>query len=190
MPCLFAAQRGEYSRFSRWVTEIIAAKAPLFEKVWMNFISTSPVWTFTSGSLSMDDRFKKEIIDKTNLPISFGLATNKLVAKIATDEIGNPTGIFCTTRYGTGLSCSLPVNKILAWALTFTALKEMDIKFIGDILEEVAGRNGRTPWQMGPRPVEQSTGNTFWRSTHGMKLNRSLQKTLSMKVRPMLAFIK
>ena len=24
--------RGEYSRFSRWVTDIIAAKAPLFEK--------------------------------------------------------------------------------------------------------------------------------------------------------------
>jgi DNA polymerase-4 len=29
---LVRGTRGEYSRFSRWVTEIIAAKAPLFEK--------------------------------------------------------------------------------------------------------------------------------------------------------------
>jgi len=29
---LVRGTRGEYSRYSRWVTEIIAAKAPLFEK--------------------------------------------------------------------------------------------------------------------------------------------------------------
>jgi DNA polymerase-4 len=46
---LVQGTRGEYSRYSRWVTDIIAAKAPLFEKAsideffidltgWINFL--------------------------------------------------------------------------------------------------------------------------------------------------------
>src|SRR5688500_1518733 len=79
--------RGEYSRFSRWVTEIIAEKAPLFEK--------ASIDEFYLDLTGMDKYFnpykwtidlRQEIIDKTKLPISFGLAANKMVAKIATDE--------------------------------------------------------------------------------------------------------
>ncbi|HEX6432490.1 MAG TPA: DNA polymerase IV, partial [Niastella sp.] len=84
--------RGEYSRYSRWVTEIIAAKAPLFEK--------ASIDEFYLDLTGMDKYFnpyqwtidlRQEIIDKTGLPISFGLAGNKMVAKIATDE-AKPNG--------------------------------------------------------------------------------------------------
>ncbi|MFX6027799.1 DNA polymerase IV, partial [Acinetobacter baumannii] len=34
---------------------------------------------------------RKQIIDETQLPISFGLASNKMIAKIATDE-AKPNG--------------------------------------------------------------------------------------------------
>lgn len=84
--------RGQYSKYSRWVTEIIAAKAPLFEK--------TSIDEFYIDLTGMDKYFKpyewtialrEEIIDKTKLPISFGLASNKMVAKIATDE-AKPNG--------------------------------------------------------------------------------------------------
>src|SRR5919106_1255731 len=127
--------RGEYSRFSRWVTEIIAAKAPLFEKA-----SIDEFYLDLSG---MDKYFnpfqwtidlRQEIIDKTKLPISFGLATNKLIAKIATDE-AKPNGyLFVQPGMEKEFLAPLPVNKIPGVGeSTFITLKEMGIKFIGDI---------------------------------------------------------
>jgi DNA polymerase-4 len=84
--------RGDYSRYSRWVTDIIAAKAPVFEKA-----SIDEFYVDLTGMDKYFDPYKwtidlrEEIIDKTQLPISFALATNKLIAKIATNE-AKPNG--------------------------------------------------------------------------------------------------
>ena len=84
--------RGEYSRYSRWVTEIIAGKAPLFEKA-----SIDEFYLDLTGMDKYFDPFRwtidlrEEITGKTKLPISFALASNKLVAKIATDQ-AKPNG--------------------------------------------------------------------------------------------------
>src|SRR5215467_5130961 len=78
--------RGEYSKYSRMVTEIIAAKAPLFEKA-----SIDEFYLDLSGMNRFFDPYqwtielREEIISATGLPISFALASNKMVAKIATD---------------------------------------------------------------------------------------------------------
>lgn len=83
---------GEYSRYSRWVTNIIAARAPLFEKA-----SIDEFYLDLTGMDKYFDPYKwtielrQEITDKTGLPISFALASNKLIAKIATNE-AKPNG--------------------------------------------------------------------------------------------------
>lgn len=153
---LVRGTRGEYSRFSRWVTEIIAAKAPLFEK--------ASIDEFYIDLTGMDKFFepyewtielRQEIIDKTKLPISFGLASNKLVAKIATDE-AKPNGyLFVQPGKEKEFLAPLPVNKIPGVGeSTFITLKEMGIKLIGDIaklpveeLEERLGKWGADLWQ-------------------------------------------
>ena len=82
----------EYSRYSRWVTNIIAEKAPLFEK--------ASVDEFYIDLTGMDKYFnplewtvdlRKKIMKDTGLPISFGLASNKMMAKIATNK-AKPNG--------------------------------------------------------------------------------------------------
>jgi DNA polymerase-4 len=82
----------DYSKYSRWVTEIIASKAPLFEKA-----SVDEFYLDLSG---MDKFFKplewtimlrEQIMRETGLPISFGLASNKMMAKIATN-LAKPNG--------------------------------------------------------------------------------------------------
>jgi DNA polymerase-4 len=104
--------RGEYSRYSRWVTEIIAAKAPLFEK--------ASIDEFYIDLTGMDKYFdplkwtialREEIMTTTQLPISFGLASNKMVAKIATDE-AKPNG-YLFVKHGMEkiFLAPLPVNK-------------------------------------------------------------------------------
>ncbi len=128
--------RGEYSRFSRWVTDIIAAKAPLFEKA-----SIDEFYVDLTGMDKFFDPYqwtidlRAEIIDKTQLPISFGLATNKMVAKIATD-MAKPNGyLFVRPGMEQAFLASLPVNKFSGVGdVTHKVLNEMGIKTIGDIL--------------------------------------------------------
>ena len=153
---LVRGSRGDYSRYSRWVTEIIAAKAPLFEK--------ASIDEFYIDLTGMDKYFdpyqwtielRQEIIDKTKLPISFGLSSNKFVSKIATDE-AKPNGyIFVQPGREQDFLAPLPVNKIPGVGeSTFLSLKEMGIKFIGDItkisadeMEKTLGKWGADLWQ-------------------------------------------
>jgi len=147
--------RGEYSRYSRWVTEIIAAKAPLFEK--------ASIDEFYLDLTGMDRYFnpyqwtidlRQEIIDKTGLPISFGLAANKMVAKIAANE-AKPNG-YLHIAFGREKEflASLKVNKIPGVGEhMYQALRELGIETIADLamqpielLENRFGKYGGDLW--------------------------------------------
>ncbi len=84
--------RGQYSKFSQWVTDIIAAKAPLFEKASIDefYIDLTGMDRFFDP-LQWTIDLREEITEKTGLPISFGLASNKMVAKMATNA-AKPNG--------------------------------------------------------------------------------------------------
>ncbi len=89
---LLRGTRGEYSRFSRWVTDIIASRAPLFEKASIDefYVDLGGMERFFDP-LDWTIALRKEIMDQTKLPISFGIASNKMVAKMATNE-AKPNG--------------------------------------------------------------------------------------------------
>ena len=84
--------RGQYSKFSQWVTDIIAAKAPLFEKASIDefYVDLTGMDRFFDP-LQWTIDLRTEIMEKTRLPISFGLASNKMVAKMATNA-AKPNG--------------------------------------------------------------------------------------------------
>lgn len=133
--------RGEYSRFSRWVTEIIASKAPLFEK--------ASIDEFYLDLTGMDKYFqpyqwtidlRQQIMNETKLPISFALASNKLIAKIATNE-AKPNG-YMHVPYGMeqAFLAPLKVNKIPGvGGQTHAALLELGITTIRDLAEKPIG---------------------------------------------------
>lgn len=134
---LVRGTRGEYSRYSRWVTEIIAAKAPLFEKA-----SIDEFYIDLTGMDKFFDPFqwtidlRKEITEQTQLPISFGLATNKMIAKIATDE-AKPNGyLFVQPGMEKDFLAPLPVSKFSGVGeQTLKTLQAMGIHLIKDIVE-------------------------------------------------------
>ncbi len=153
---LVRGTRSEYSRYSRWVTDIIAAKAPLFEKASIDefFIDLTGMDKFFDP-YQWTINLRAEIIDKTQLPISFGLATNKMVAKIATDE-AKPNGyLFVQPGMEKAFLAPLPVNKFSGVGEhTFQVLKEMGIHTIKDLsetpiaaLEKRLGKYGADLWQ-------------------------------------------
>ena len=147
--------RGEYSRYSRWVTQIIAAKAPLFEKA-----SVDEFYLDLNGMDKFFDTMKwavdlrNQIIDETKLPISFGLSCNKMMAKMATNE-AKPNG-YLQIPFGKEQEflAPLPVNKIPGVGEhTHAILKSMGLFTIKDIsncskemLEERLGKWGTDLW--------------------------------------------
>ncbi len=141
--------RGEYSKYSRWVTEIIAAKAPLFEKA-----SIDEFYLDLTGMDRYFDPWKwtielrEEITGATKLPISFALASNKMVSKIATNE-AKPNGyIHVPAGLEQEFLAPLKVDRIPGVGeQTNLALKEMGIITIRDLgkasLEDLEKRFGK-----------------------------------------------
>ncbi|MBK8611707.1 MAG: DNA polymerase IV [Chitinophagaceae bacterium] len=147
--------RHEYSKYSRWVTQIIAAKAPLFEKASIDefYIDLTGMQKFFDP-LQWTINLRQEIMDETKLPISFGMASNKMMAKIATDE-AKPNG-YLQVPFGKEKEFLAPmkVSKIPGVGEhTYEVLKAMGITTIKDIsektqeeLEERLGKWGIDLW--------------------------------------------
>jgi DNA polymerase IV len=149
------SSRSDYGKYSRYVTEIIAAKAPLFEKASIDefYLDLTGMDKY-HNVLEWTKELRQEIMDKTLLPISFGLGSNKMIAKIATDE-AKPNG-FIFVQYGKekDFLAGLKVNKFSGVGeSTYKVLVQMGINTIGDItkrteqeMELALGKHGSDLW--------------------------------------------
>ncbi len=149
------SSRADYSKYSRWVTQIIASKAPKFEKASIDefYIDLTGMDKFFNPMQWTID-LRQQIIDETKLPISFGLSSNKMMAKIATNE-AKPNG-YLQVPFGKEKEflAPLPVNKIPGVGdQTYEVLTAMGILSIRDIykrtpeeLEERLGKWGTDLW--------------------------------------------
>jgi DNA polymerase-4 len=153
--------RGEYSKYSRIVTNIIADKAPLFEKASIDEFYldlTGMEKYFQPYQWTID--LRQEIIDKTGLPISFALASNKMVAKIGTDA-AKPNG-YIHIPFGREKEFLAPltVNKIPGVGdQTYENLKAIGIYTIRDLSEQ------------SPEVLEKRFGKygfDLWNKAHGI----------------------
>ena len=81
-----------YSKYSRLVTDVIAEKAPVYEKASIDehYLDITGIDRFY-GAYKWTHELRQSIIRETGLPISFGLSVNKTVCKIATGE-AKPNG--------------------------------------------------------------------------------------------------
>lgn len=145
----------DYSRYSQWVTDIIGAKAPLFEKASVDefYLDLQGMDTFFDP-LKWTIDLRKLITNETGLPISFGIAKNKMVAKMATNE-AKPNG-FLQVPLGKEKEFLAPleVNKIPGVGeQTNKILEYHKIKRIRDIhnstaeeFEKLLGKPGQDLW--------------------------------------------
>lgn len=151
---------GQYAKYSAWVTNIIAANAPLYEKASIDefYIDLTGMDTFFNP-LEWTIKLRQTIMDETGLPISFGLATNKLVAKIATDE-AKPNGyLFVTPGKEKEFLAPLPVEKLGGVGKkSHQTLLGLGIYTIGDILKYDAGLLEKALGKWGTQLVRQANG--------------------------------
>ena len=145
-----------YSKYSKVVTEIIAEKAPLFEKASIDehYIDITGMDRFF-GSIKWTKELRKSIIDNTGLPISFGLSVNKTVSKIATGE-AKPNGeLYIPGNDVKPFMFPLSIKKIpMIGNKTYQLLRSMGIITIKtlssipvEMMEKVMGKNGIVIWK-------------------------------------------
>ena len=81
-----------YSEYSRKVTKLIADAAPLFEKASIDefYLDLTGMGKFFDP-LTWTIELRNKIMKETGLPISFGLSSSKMVAKMATN-LAKPNG--------------------------------------------------------------------------------------------------
>lgn len=150
-----SSSRDQYSKYSRWVTDIIASKVPLFEKASIDefYIDLTGMDKFF-GVSQYAKELRQHIIDETGLPISCGLASARFIAKMATNE-AKPNG-FLEIPHGkeTAFLWPLGIEKINGVGKqTEQHLKSYGIYTIEDIaktpiehLERIAGKWGEALW--------------------------------------------
>lgn len=145
-----------YSRHSRLVTDIIAEKAPLYEKASIDehYIDISGMDRFL-GSYKWSHELRDRIIRETGLPISFGLSVNKTVSKIATGE-AKPNGErHIGKEQVQPFLDPLSVRKIpMVGSKTYQLLRSMGVSTIRtlgaipmEMVQSVLGKNGLEIWK-------------------------------------------
>jgi DNA polymerase-4 len=146
---------GEYSKYSRVVTQIIADAVPQYEKASIDeFYCDLTGMDKFFGVSAWTQELRQRIIRETGLPISYGLSANKLVSKMATNE-AKPNG-YLEIPHGreTAFLWPLTVDKIpMVGKQTQHQLYAIGINTIEQLaktpvenLEKLFGKWGRKLW--------------------------------------------
>jgi len=184
----------EYSRYSNMVTEVIADRAPLFEKASIDefYLDVSGMDKFfgtQKWAWELRDKIKKE----TRLPLSAGLSINKTVSKIATGEAKPDNRLFVPREQVKSFLTPLDIEKMpMAGPKTQSLLRDLGINTIGMLMDfpqkvliRLFGQNGLSLWKkangLDYSPVvpyseakSMSTERTFGEDTADMNFLKSI----------------
>ena len=145
-----------YSNYSRTVTDIIAEKAPAYEKASVDehYIDMTGMDRFYSTG-KWAGELRQRVIKETGLPISLGLSVNKTVSKIATGE-AKPNGErHVEQSLVNPFLDPLSIRKIpMVGKKSYHLLRSMGISRIytlrqipADMMTSVMGKNGMDVWK-------------------------------------------
>ena len=150
------SSRSEYSKYSRWVTDIIASKVPNFEKASIDefYVDLTGMQKFF-GVSKYTRELRQQIMKETGLPISCGLSSARFISKMATNE-AKPNG-FLEIPHGKEKEFLWPlsISKINGVGKqTEQTLKDLGLYTIEDIaktplevMERYVGKWGESLWQ-------------------------------------------
>jgi DNA polymerase-4 len=145
-----------YSKYSKLVTDIIQDTVPVFEKSSIDeFYVDLTGFDKYFGSSRFTAELKKKVSSESGLPISYGLASNKLISKVATNEV-KPNGQI-EIPFGNEKSFLNPLNitKIPGvgkqTAMLLFKMGVETVKILSDIpvemMHNLLGRSGIDLWR-------------------------------------------
>ncbi|HVZ55476.1 MAG TPA: DNA polymerase IV [Chitinophagaceae bacterium] len=145
-----------YSRASALVTDVIGDSVPLFEKSSIDefYVDLTGMDRYF-GCRLFTEELKRKVSRESGLPISFGLASNKLVSKVATNEVKPNGQIEIPFGQEKGFLAPLSVLKIPGIGKeTGYKLLKMGVETVRtlseipvELLQNLLGRNGTELWR-------------------------------------------
>jgi DNA polymerase-4 len=145
-----------YVKYSRMVTDVIAEKAPVYEKMSIDehYLDLTGMDRFY-GIAQWARELKSRITNETGLPISYGLSLNKTVAKIATGEAKPNGALQVEPERVCPFMDPLSIRKIPGIGVkSFQLLRTMGVSTIfnlrsipSNMVERVLGKNGTDIWK-------------------------------------------
>ncbi len=191
-----------YSQHSHLVTEIIASRAPVFEKASIDefYVDATGLDRFF-GAYKWAAELQDFIVHESGLPISLGMSVNKLVSKVATAEFKPNARKHIAPGEEKDFLAPLAVEKIpMVGKQTAAFLYDMGVRTVATLrnmplpfLVSALGKNGISLWNrahgIDESPVvpyhEQksiSTESTFDADTTDVKKLRSILVAMVEKV--------
>jgi DNA polymerase-4 len=164
------SSRDQYSKYSGWVTELIAARVPAFEKASIDefYVDLSGMDRYF-GVSQFARELRETVIRETGLPMSGGLSTARFISKMATNE-AKPNG-FLEIEPGKEKEFLWPlgVEKINGVGKqTELQLKNWGIRTIAELaaspvelLQKLLGQHGEALWEKA-QGVGSATVHTDW----------------------------
>ncbi len=147
---------GAYSKHSNIVTDIIREAVPVFEKTSIDefYMDLTGMDQFF-GCMQFATELRQKIMKESGLPISFGLSTNKTVAKVATGEAKPNNKIHVASGNEKPFLAPLSLRKIpMVGTKTYQTLCNLGVKQVAtvqqmpqDLLVNVLGKMGNVLWK-------------------------------------------
>jgi len=147
---------GTYTKYSKLVTEIMKEEVPILEKSSIDeFYADLSGMDKYVGAYKFSSELRQKIMRDTGLPISFGLAANKIVSKVATGEAKPNNQIKIDRGFEKPFLAPLSIRKIpMVGEKMFQTFCNLGIKKVNkvqkmpvEMMESVFGKNGRTVWK-------------------------------------------
>ena len=174
-----------YSKYSGMVTDIIRDTVPMFEKASIDefYVDLTGMDKYF-GCLHFTDKLKQKVNKESGLPVSYGLASNKLISKVATNEVKPNGQMEIPVGFEKSFLAPLSIMKIPGIGKeTGYKLLKMGVETVKvlseipvELMQNLLGKNGTELWRrangIDDSPVipyhEQksiSTENTFQNDT-------------------------
>lgn len=159
-----------YAEVSERIMEILSEFSPLVEQISIDeaFLDCTGTTTLFGPPRTLAHKMKERIKEETELTCSIGMASNKSIAKIAS-ELSKPDGLLlCPFGEERRFLANLPLSFLWgAGKKTVETLKRQGFKTVGDVassskdfLLRILGKNGMHLWLLAngidERPVTRS----------------------------------
>ncbi|MGA9532852.1 MAG: DNA polymerase IV [Anaerolineales bacterium] len=130
---VLSSHRHDYSQYSKKIMKLLRETAPAIEQLSIDeaFLDMGPDWAVGERTARQQQR---EIEERFGLPTSWGVAGNKLVAKIASD-VGKPHGLVVVPA-GQEARFLSPLPVEMLWGVgpkTQAQLASFGVRTIGDL---------------------------------------------------------
>ncbi len=172
-----------YRQYSRRVMEILHRASPLVEQMSVDeaFLDLTDLVAGWEAAIEIAMRLQRRVREETGLSASLGVATNKLVAKVASDR-DKPGGL-TVVRPGEEAAFLAPLPVRVLWGVgpvTAQKLSRMGVTTVGELARVGEGELRASFGQQGPAMVRRARGiDERALATHHERKSVSQERTFS-----------